>query len=439
MAQLVMPKMGDGMEEGTIRRWLKSEGDTVAEQEIVAEIETEKAAIEIPATEAGTLRKILVAEGTTVAVGTPIAEVGNAGDASSAGPASNGQAEEAPAHPQQAEGRKGPGAEAPAPAAPDADLGHRDASPAGGAQAAAAAPVASAGGGRVKASPLARKVAQEHGVDLAGVQGTGPGGRIIEADVEEALRQRPAAQPAAQPAATAQPAPAAASVAGTDRPMSQIRKVIARRLTESKQTIPHFYVTIDVDMRAAWQLRKQFNDSVDEDRKVSFNDLVIRACVLALEKYPALNSRLEGESIRTPASINIGVAVSLEDGLIVPVVKDAQTKSISAVGREVRALAEKARRGQLAPNDYSGGTFTISNLGMYDIVEFQAIINAPEAAILAVGAIRDTPIVENGQVIPGKQMYLTASVDHRLVDGQVAAQFMQEVKRLLQGPMGLLG
>jgi pyruvate dehydrogenase E2 component (dihydrolipoamide acetyltransferase) len=187
------------------------------------------------------------------------------------------------------------------------------------------------------------------------------------------------------------------------------------------------------------RLRAEYNASAGEERKISFNDLVIRGCVLALEKLPALNSRLEGETIRTPSSVNIGVAVSLDEGLVVPVVQDAQNKSVSAIGREVRELADRARKGQLKPNEYSGGTFTISNLGMFDITQFQAVINPPEAGIMAVGAIRDTPIVEDGQVVPGKQMYLTVSVDHRLVDGHVAAQFLQEVKRLLQAPLTLLG
>ena len=242
---------------------------------------------------------------------------------------------------------------------------------------------------------------------------------------------------------TAQPAVApvqsvpAHALPGTSRQMSTIRKVIARRLVQSKQTIPHFYLTLDVDMRAAARVRAEYNDSVTEDRKISFNDLVVRACVVGLQEFPQLNSQLDGETIKTPSSVNIGVAVALEDGLIVPVIKDAQNKGISALGQETRELAGRARKGGLKPEEYSGGTFSVSNLGMYEIEQFQAIINPPEAAILAVGAIRDTPIVENGQIVAGKQMHLTISVDHRLVDGATAAQFLRRVKQLLQKPLSL--
>jgi pyruvate dehydrogenase E2 component (dihydrolipoamide acetyltransferase) len=455
MPELKMPKMGDAMEEGTILRWLKNEGDPVEAEEDLAEVQTEKSNITIPASESGVLTRILVKEGETVPVGAAIGELNGA---SSAASGSKPTAEAAPSPQERAapgpDREQAPGAEAPASPSPDADLNQNNAAtgsapPAGQAQTQAASPQAASGTeagseARVKASPLARKVAAEYGVDLRAVQGTGPGGRIVEADVEEARQRGPAsvpAQPTAAPPSREQPAPpvSAAPLAGTERRMSPVRKIIARRLVESKQTIPHFYLTLDVDMRAAWRLRKQYNESSEEERKVSFNDLVVRACVLALEKFPQLNSRLEGEIIKTAASINVGVAVSLEEGLVVPVVRDAQTKSISTVGREVRSLAERARKGELKAEEYSGGTFTVSNLGMYDITQFQAIINAPEAAILAVGAVRDTPIVENEQVVPGKQMFLTISVDHRLVDGQLAARFLQEVKRLLQSPMGLFG
>jgi pyruvate dehydrogenase E2 component (dihydrolipoamide acetyltransferase) len=431
MPELLMPKMGDAMEEGTIRRWLKNEGDRIEEEESIAEIDTEKATIEIPATDAGVLTRILVKEGQTVAVGTPIAEVnGKGGSPTPAKPAA--EAAPGPRNGAKADREEAPGAEAPAPPTPEADLSQREAAPTNAQAPAAPRP---SGTDRVKASPLARKVAEERGVDLQNVRGTGPGGRIIEADVEEALRTGvPGAAPTGRPGPTP-----AAPMPGTERPMSPIRKVIARRLTESKQTIPHFYLTIDVDMRAAARIRSEYNAGAAEERKVSFNDLVVRACALALEKFPAVNSRLEGEVIKTPHTINVGVAVSLEEGLIVPVVRDANRKSISTLGREIRELAERARKGGLKPDEYAGGTFTISNLGMYDIVQFQAVINPPEAAILAVGAIRDTPVVEEDRIVPGKQMYLTISVDHRIVDGSVAAEFLQEVKRLLQAPLALFG
>lgn len=429
MPDLVMPKMGDAMEEGTILRWLKAVGDQVAEQEEIAEIQTEKSAITIPATDAGTILEIVAKEGTTAQVGEVIARVGKPGDKPAAAAAPAPAAPPAAAEPKAAEA-------APAAKAPEA-------APAPGTAPATptAAPAASGEGGRVRASPLAQKVAAEHGVDLSSIQGTGPGGRIIEADVAEALQKQGTA-PAAPAAAVSYAAPQgvpAANLPGARKPLSAMRKVIAARLSQSKQTVPHFYLSLDVDMRAAAALRAQYNASVEGASKISFNDLVVRACALALRKHPAVNSQWDGDAIKAIDGVNIGVAVSLDDGLIVPVVRDADKKSISVLGREVRDLADRARANKLGPADYTGGTFTISNLGMFEITQFQAIINSPEAAILAVGAIRDTPIVENDAVVPGKLMNLTISVDHRVVDGSVAAKFMQELKRLLQNPMALFG
>lgn len=409
--------MGDAMEEGTIVRWLKSEGDLVADEEIIAEIATEKANIEIPSSEAGPLTRILVKEGETVPIGTPIAVIGADEPAAAA------------ATPTPT----------PAPAEPAPPV----AAPAAGGNGHQAADLSAAAELRPKASPLARKVAAEHGLDLRSLIGTGPGGRIVEADVAEALRRGPApgaAVGAAIGAVAAGPAPvviAPVLLPGGERPLTPIRRTIAKRLSESKQTIPHFYLTIDVDMRAAARIRAEYNASVDEGRKVSFNDLIARACVVALQEHRALTSRLDGDVIRTPAGINLGVAVSLDEGLIVPVVKDAHAQSLTALGAAIRELAGRARRGQLTPDEYSGGCFTISNLGMYEITQFQAIINPPEVAILAIGAIRETPIVEGGAVVPGRQMYLTISVDHRVVDGSVAAEFMAALKGLLERPLAL--
>lgn len=422
MPELLMPKMGDAMEEGTVQRWLKQVGDQVNYGEIVAEIATEKATIEIPSTETGPLTEILVQEGQTVPVGQPIAVIGERTAAKNGATAETGATDK----------EQKPAEQQPSPEKAAADLGQAPA----GAQAA----TAPSNGQRIKASPLAKKVASEHGVDLSKVQGTGPGGRIIEADVEQALKGGVTAQPAAAaPAAAPIQGVPAANLPGQRKPMSPMRKVIARRLLQSKQTVPHFYLTLDIDMRAAAKLRAEYNAGAGEDRRISFNDMVVRACVLALEKFPAVYSQIDGDNILTPDQINVGIAVALEDGLIVPVIKDALNKSISTIGRETRSLADRARKGGLGPDDYTGGTFTVSNLGMYDVTQFQAIINPPETAIVAVGAIRDTPIVENGQIVPGKQMYLTISADHRVADGSVAAQFMQEVKRLLQSPLNLLG
>jgi pyruvate dehydrogenase E2 component (dihydrolipoamide acetyltransferase) len=430
MPDLTMPKMGDAMEEGTILRWLKNEGDRVEEEEAIAEIDTEKATIEIPSYVAGILTRILVQPGQTVPVNTPIAVIGGEGEAPATGASANGQAA-APQAEQKAEAKPEPKAEA-KPAAQPAE-----AKPAAEAQSTAEAKPE---GGRVKATGLAKKVAAEHSLDLRGVEGTGPGGRIVEADVTAALSRvvAPTARAEAPTTAAASiPAPPAMALAGTQKPLSNIRKVIARRLSQSKQTIPHFYLSLEVDMRAAMQLRKQFNAAVEESRKVSVNDLVVRAVAVTLVKHPALGSRLEGEVVHYPSSVNVGVAVSLEEGLIVPVVRDAAAKSLTALGAEIRTLADRARKGQLKPDEYSGGTFSITNLGMYEIEQFQAIINPPEAAILAVGAVRETPIVENGAVVPGQLMNLTISVDHRLVDGQMAALFLRDVKHLLQTPLAL--
>lgn len=417
--------MGDGMEEGTILRWLKSEGDAVKEQELIAEIATEKATIEIPATEAGTLVSILVQEGTTVPVGTPIATFSNGAGAPAPKPAEKpaekaARAAEMPAAEPASGNSAGKKIELSEPPMELPEPGYS----------------LKGEGARVKASPLARKVAAEHGIDLSAVQGSGPGGRIIEADVEAARQSGGGiSAPSMIPTAT----PAQVTVRGADKPLSPMRKIIAKRLVQSKQTVPHFYLSLDVDMRAAWKIRKDYNASVADDRKISFNDLVIRASALALEKFPQLAAQLNGDNLRMPEAIDIGVAVALDEGLVVPVIRTANEKSVSTIGSEVRSLADRARKGQLKQEEYTNGTFSISNLGMYDVTHFQAIINPPETAIIAVGAIRETPIVEGGQVIPGRQMYLTISADHRVVDGHVAAQFMQEVKRLLQSPLGLMG
>jgi pyruvate dehydrogenase E2 component (dihydrolipoamide acetyltransferase) len=434
MPELVMPKMGDSMEEGTIVRWLKNEGDHVDEQEVVAEIATEKANIEIPATDAGTLTQILVQANETVPVGTPIAIIGNGKAAAPSKPAEAKSAEVKSEAKPAAEAKPQP-EENPVEARKAEPAPQEQQAPASGGNGHGAAPT-SGTELRVKATPLAKKVAAEHNLDLRALTGTGPGGRIVEADVEEALQRGPA------PTAAPSYAPVTAGIPqvvlpGSERPMSPMRKIIAKRLSESKATIPHFYLTLTVDMRPAARIRAEYNASVEEERKISFNDLVIRACVLALQKHRGLTSRIEGDLIKTPSSINIGIAVSLDEGLIVPVIKDTQAKGIAALALEVRELAGRARKGQLKPEEYSGGGFSISNLGMFEIEQFQAIINPPEVAILAVGAIKDTPIVENGQIVAGKQMALTISVDHRVVDGSVAAQFMQELKKLLQAPMGL--
>jgi pyruvate dehydrogenase E2 component (dihydrolipoamide acetyltransferase) len=479
MAEVTMPKMGDAMEEGTLREWLKKEGEEVQEQEPIAAIETEKSTIEIPSFYTGRLSQILVREGETVPVGTAIAviDTGNGDAAAAAAPA---PAENAPQPGRAAtradrEPKPGTGTPRPASGSPRAGNGPtmNDATPASPIHAPAAptdsAPSTTpAAGERVKASPLARKVAAERGVDLAQVQGSGPGGRVVEADIEEYLRREPAAPagahaapqapPAVEPAreperapqrpappapATAatpapQPAPAAPSSGVTEHELSPIRRTIARRLVESKRDIPHYYVTSSIDMRAVAAMRDQINAQRAGEPKISYNDFIVRACALALRKFPTVNAQLVEGRLRTIESAHVGIAVALPEGLIVPVLREADRKSLSQISAEAHALAERARAGRLKPEEYSGGTFTISNLGMYDVESFTGIINPPECALLAVGGIQEVPVVAQGQIIAGLRMRVTLSADHRVIDGAVAAQFLQEVKRLLQEPLLLV-
>jgi pyruvate dehydrogenase E2 component (dihydrolipoamide acetyltransferase) len=300
-----------------------------------------------------------------------------------------------------------------------------------GAEANAGAPASTE---RVKATPLAKKVAAARGIDLSQVHGTGPGGRIVEADVEAAAVQAPGARrPAAGPAPAPRP-----TTPGQVRPLSPMRKTIAQRLSHSKQTVPHFYVTMEIDMAAAAQFRQQLNGLEPERPKVSFDVMIAKASAAALVKYPAVYSQYSDEGIVQPDGIHIGLAVALDEGLIVPVLRDVDRKSLTALAAEAAPLIEKARGGKLQPAEYSGGTFTISNLGMYGVTNFVAVINPPESAILAVGGIHQVPVVKDGQLAVGTRMEVTLSADHRAVDGAVAAQFLQEVKRLLEAPLLLV-
>jgi pyruvate dehydrogenase E2 component (dihydrolipoamide acetyltransferase) len=451
MAEVTMPKMGDAMEEGTLLRWLKKEGERVEEQESIAEIETEKASIEIPAFESGVLAQILIPEGQTVSVGTPIALIQGEGEPAPAArePAPASATETAP--PASSPPRAGPAAASPESTEPGFATPRRETRNRAPREEPSAPPSRVSDesreeDGRVKASPLARKIAAEREIDLRQVRGTGPGGRIVEADLEAIPAARPERtrpEAASRPAPPSEPAPAPVAapppaVAAEERELSSMRRTIARRLLESKQTIPHYYVTSEIDMRAAADWRDQVNAAEPERPKLSPNDLVIRACALALRKFPAVNSQWVDGKQRFPHEIAVGVAVALPEGLIVPVIRAADQKSVSQISAEVRDLAERARKGELKPNEFSGGTFTVSNLGMYDVESFAAIINPPEAAILAVGTIAEAPVVQNGRLAVGLRMKVTLSADHRIVDGAVAAQFLQEVKRLLQSPMLLV-
>jgi pyruvate dehydrogenase E2 component (dihydrolipoamide acetyltransferase) len=443
MPNVIMPKMGDAMEEGTLLRWLKQVGDEIAVGDPLAEIETDKVSLEIEATEAGVLSKTYVEEGATVPIGTPIAAIGE-------------ESAEVVASTQSAEAAEATAPAEPTPAA-DAEPVAAAASGANGRAAAdvptpapvQAAPAGAAAGSgeRLRASPLVKRLAAEHGIDLSSVTGTGPGGRIVRDDISTLLTGAPRVSPA--PDQTAVPAPAQAPAvalaptpgpsgrpAGMPRELSKIRRTTGRRMAESKAAAPHFYVTSEVDMAPAAALREQINAQAPDDAaKVSFNDLIIKAAALALREYPNLNASLENDQLVEHPNIDINVAVAIEGGLIAPFVPDADQKGLITIARMTKDLVGRARNGGLTPDEYQGGTFTVSNLGMFDVGEFIAIINPPQAAILAIGSIMDVPVIEDGEIVPGKRMNITLSADHRVTDGAEVARYLQTVKRYLENPL----
>ncbi len=482
VSKVVLAKLSPTMEEGTIVKWNKKEGDVIKVGDVLAEIETDKANMEMESQGAGVLRKILVQAGGKAPIGTLIGVIAEPNEdiapliaksgaaakpAAAAAPAAKADAPKAEAAPaaKEAKPEAAPAeaakpdagkAESPAAEAGQSDAGKTD-SPAAGAEdagtnaAAKAAPgdgsasvpsaVATPGdGGRVKASPLARSMAAKKDIDLSSVAGSGPGGRIIKRDIESwsggGASARPASGGAGAPAPAARPAaPVPQVAAGTEIPVTNMRKTIAKRLSESMFTAPHFYVTIEIAMDNAVDIRQQIQSL--EDVKVSFNDLVVKACAKALTRFPMVNASWMGDKIATHADVNIGVAVAMPEGLIVPVVRNADRKSILDISREVKDLATRARDKKLKPEEFSGSTFSISNLGMFDVTEFTAIINPPESAILAVGAVRKVPVVDGDEIRVGHRMKVTMSSDHRVVDGALAAQFLNEVRRLLEAPVSL--
>lgn len=424
MANVTMPQLGFDMQEGTLVRWLKQPGDTVERGEAIAEIETDKAVIEIESFEAGTVKQLLVEEGTTVPVGEPIAVL-DTGDGDGAEPAP------APDQEKVATPEDLPSVDADAPAVEEAT---EPAAQPTAAPAAAPTPTPAADGtGRIKASPLARRLAAEHGVDLRSIVGTGPGGRIVKLDVLKAAEAKPAAAPAAAPTVATVPTAEDQVV-----PLSRMRQTIARRMVDSKQQAPHFYVTMAIHMDKAMELRASVNELGDGEVRVSVNDMVVKATAIALQKHPNLNASFEGEAIRIHGAVHMAIAVALDDGLITPVVRDAHAKSLVQIAQETRELAEAARAGGLRPDQYQGGTFTISNLGMFGVEEFSAIINPPQGAILAVSAVQEEPVVRDGQLTVGRVMRVTVSADHRVTDGAQVAIFLQELKNVLENPLRLL-
>ena len=414
-----MPQMGYDMREGTVVRWLKSEGSAVTVGEPIAEIETDKAVVEFESYASGVLQRILVLEGATVLVGEPIAVVGEVGEELAEVVA------ESPAPPS-------PQPEAPleAPAAADS---------------LAAAPSAveepSSRPTEVRASPIARRLAEERGVDLSRVSGTGPGGRITRDDVlaftpapAEAAPVSTDAPTAATPVPSQEPVPAPAE---GKEPLSRMRQQIARVTVRSKQEKPHFYVSSEIDMTRAMELRVQINEALEaQGVRVSVNDLIVKACVEALKTYPKFNAFFEEDGIQMNDAINVGVAIAQEEGLIVPAIMDCGGKSLADIAVASKDLVERSNSGTLHPQEYTGGTFAISNLGMFDVTSFVAIIQPPQTAVLAVGTVAKRPVVRNDQVAIAQTMMATLSADHRIVDGAEGAQFLVEVKRLLENPMG---
>ncbi|MFD6357662.1 dihydrolipoamide acetyltransferase family protein [Nocardia tengchongensis] len=423
MSEVTMPRLSDTMEEGIVAAWLKQVGDQVKAGEILAEIETDKALMELEAYEDGVLEQILAAPGTTVAIGEPIALLGDGSGASAQAPAAAPAPAPAPA-----------AAPAPAPAAAQAVS----------APAAVNSSAPAESGERKKSSPLARKVAKELGVDITAVTGTGPGGRVTKQDVETASSTAaPVAAAPAVAAPAAAPAPAAVAPATGDYdeiPLTTIQRVSAQRLTESMQQAPHIYLTSAIDVTELLAFRAQINKTLDETGagKVSVNDLLVKAVATALRLDPSVNVSFAGDKLLRHKAINIGIAVATDAGLFVPVIHDADRKSVSAIAAEGRDKATRARDRKLKGEDMSGGTFTISNLGMFGIEQFTAVINPPESAILAVGAAQDELKLDGEQVVSRKILRVTLSADHRSIDGAVAARFLQQLKELIEHPLRIV-
>jgi pyruvate dehydrogenase E2 component (dihydrolipoamide acetyltransferase) len=449
MAKIIgLPKLSPTMEEGTLVRWVKNEGDPIEVDDLIAEVETDKATMEFRSFDQGVLLKQLAPEGSTLQPDQPVAIFGKAGDDISA------------LLKQAGAGSTGAQAKEDKPA-PEPDASEQDAASEGENSDEESAPERTSG--RVLASPVVRKIAREKDIDLAQVRGSGPNGRVIKRDVDgsddgrqdarqglpgQALRGPSAPPPARKPAPPAAPAqaPAPAPVvtiqAGEgDRveKLSPMRKTIARRLTESKREVPHFYLTIDIDAEPLTALRVAFNKRLEASgEKVSLNDLLIKAVAVALRRMPQVNVSYAGDSVIFHDHVNISVAVAIPDGLVTPVIRDADRLGALAISQQIRELAGRAKGKKLKPEEMQGGTFSISNLGMFGIDEFAAVINPPEGGILAVGAVRDEPVVKAGAVVPGKRMALTMSCDHRVVDGALGAEWLKLLRTLLEAPLEML-
>lgn len=420
-----MEALSPTMEEGQVVKWLKSEGDAVSNGDVLAEVETDKATMELVARGDGVLRAVFLAEGGTAAVGDVIGVIAEADEdisgiapTASAGGSTGGAP--APATPEPS-----PAAEAPAPAQTSAP-------------AAPAPAAATSANGRIKASPVARRLARDAAIDLSSIHGSGPGGRIVKADVEAALAVGPAA-PASAPASTPAPAMQLDGPEFEDVPLTQIRKTIARRLSESLGPVPTFFLNIHVDMSRLLEARKRINEMLaPQGDKVSINDMIVKATAIALTQHPAVNAHWGGDHIRLHNRVHVAVAVAIPDGLITPVIRDANLKGLAQIGREVRDMAARAREKKLLPEEYTGSTFSISNLGMFGIHEFTALINPPEAGILAIGGIEHVPVVVDGELKTEPRMTITMSCDHRTIDGATGSRFLQSLKAMLEDPVVMM-
>ena len=427
---ITMPRLSDTMTEGVVAKWHAKIGDQITEGMLLAEIETDKATMDFEAFpgQEGVLLYVGVQQGQTAPVDAILAILGAAGEDVSALVAGGATAAKADASLIEVPAPEPAAASAPAPVSHAAPV---PAQPSANPVATASLNATAPSDARLKASPLARSLASEHGLSIASIQGTGDGGRITKSDVERSLTLATVEPNAVSAAAVSYP-----SSGYVDTPVSQMRKTIAKRLAESKFTAPHFYLTIAVDMSAATAARAEINK--EGDVKISYNDLVVKSVAKALKKHPAVNSAWMGDSVRTNFDVHVGIAVAVEDGLLVPVVRHADAKGLAEISAEVRGFAMKAKEKKLQPSDWSGNTFTISNLGMFGIEEFTAIINPPDAAILAVGGVQDVPVVKNGQVQAGQVMKMTLSCDHRVIDGVTGAAFLNTVKGYLERPLSLI-
>jgi pyruvate dehydrogenase E2 component (dihydrolipoamide acetyltransferase) len=428
--KFLMPKLSPTMEEGQISRWVKNEGDEYGAGETLAEVDTDKATMEMTALSGGTLLKILKNAGETALLGEPIAIIGAAGDDISAllseiSAGSNGK-------------NAAPGKEEVPPAQPEPASAAPTKAPAAAAQQPQSAPAVpsngSQNGGRMIVSPIAARMAADNGLDLRSISGSGPNGRIIKRDIETALQKGPETATGAQPQRDFVPSTVVGASAFADEPTSQMRRVIASRLAESIGPIPTFYLTVEIEMENALALRKSINSTISEEEKVSVNDVIVKAAAMSLIKHPFANSSYQDKNIRFYKQADIGVAVAIDEGLITPVVRGANLKGIVEISSEIKSLAEKARSRKLQPEDYTGATFSISNLGMFGIKEFTAIINPPEAGILAVGGASPTPVVRDGHIVVRNIMNVTMSCDHRVIDGATGAKFLQTFKQMLEQP-----